>query len=147
MAWSYTGDMTVTRNQVRFLIGDTNDQDPQLQDGEIDFILTERADLHDAASMAARTLAALYARKVDRAIGRAREALNQRFEHYRQLAEDLAKDGAGATVGDFPLVFAGGIDPSNVDYWNEAGDRIAPAFSRSTLNGFVAGGGSSTEEE
>lgn len=146
MAWSYDETLPTTRDQVRTLIGDIDSEDPLLDDGVIDFILTQRSTVLDSAAMAARAIAARVAGEVSKAIGRAREDLSDKYTHYMDLGNQLEAEGSGPTAGDLPIVFAGGISVGNVDYWNNAADRIAPAFTRSTLNGF-SGNGSLPETE
>lgn len=140
MSWSYDPDLLTDLDKVRALVGDTDTDDQQLPDGVIDFLLTQRSSVMDAAAMAARAIAANYARDVSKQIGRAQEEASNRFDHYQKLADMLEAQGGGATAGDSPLVFAGGIDPGNVDYWNHAADRIAPAFTRATMNEFLPSG-------
>jgi hypothetical protein len=54
MTWTYSGDPTLsTRDQVRFLIGDTNSSTPIFQDEEIDWLLTQNTNVYLAAASAA----------------------------------------------------------------------------------------------
>lgn len=63
--WTYTGDPTSSsKDAVRFLIGDTVEDDPQLQDGEILFALTAMsANIYMAAAQCCDSIAARLSRE------------------------------------------------------------------------------------
>lgn len=71
MTWSYSGNPAASlKDQVRFLLGDTNDKAPQIRDEEITYLLDQES--HNALRAAARgaeTLSALYARQADKKVG------------------------------------------------------------------------------
>ncbi|KPK43090.1 MAG: hypothetical protein AMJ65_06870 [Phycisphaerae bacterium SG8_4] len=94
MTWTYTCEPSVNSlDAVRLKIGDTNEDDPQLQDEEIQYFL----DIHSGASRpemsaaieAAGALAAKYARESTYRIGQVSETLSRKSEAYERLAEDL----------------------------------------------------------
>ena len=65
MAWTYTGSPgSVPRDAVRFALGDTDPSDPLMQDGEVDFALSDQGNTPKlAAAMLADRLAARFARE------------------------------------------------------------------------------------
>ncbi len=117
--------------QVRFLIQDTASATAQLQDEEIDWLLTEAGgNVYRAAAAAAQTLASRYAADVDRSVsgaGGLSVSASQRFTQYTQLAAQLTARAAKKGRG---VPFAGGISVSQKDAQAEDSDRVPPAFVR-----------------
>lgn len=93
MTWSYSGNPADSdRDAVRFHIGDTDTTDQQLTNEEIAYILSNvAADVFGAAAECAMAIAAKYARRIDRSAAGISSPLTQKFEHYKQLAMELAK--------------------------------------------------------
>jgi hypothetical protein len=56
MTWTYVGPATSDRDKVRFLIQDVETTRQLLSDEEIAWLLTEWADVYDAAANAAEVL-------------------------------------------------------------------------------------------
>lgn len=94
MAWTYGGDPTASdRDKVRFLVGDTDEADPQLTDSEIDACLAEGGSPYRAASLAAGALAARFTRQVSKSIGQISIQAAERAKSYTVLALSLRKRG------------------------------------------------------
>jgi hypothetical protein len=91
MSWSYSGNPAASDlDAVRFLIGDVDETDAQLEDEELNFLRSECSDdTQRAAVLACDSLAALYARKTDKAVGPLKVSYSQVMTHYLQLAETL----------------------------------------------------------
>ena len=113
--WSYDPEVLGTespeerKNSVRFLVGDTDESDPQTQDEEIHFALNQSADnLYYAAALVADTIAASYARLVTSEVDRTiRVRYSDRQAQYRALAKDLREQAVrSGGLG----VFAGGLN-------------------------------------
>lgn len=139
MTWTYSGDPSSTNlDAVRFLIGDTDTNDQQLQDAEVEWLLTENGSVYNAAAAGCETLAAKYARKVDKAVGDLRLAAQQKFEHYRDLAVTLR-----SRTAKLAMPFAGGISVASKLAYEANSDRVAPAFTRSLHEN----GGTSTDDD
>ncbi len=116
-------------NTVRLLIGDTNINDPQLQDEEINFSLAQtNNNVYYAASFCCRLLVSKYSRMVDTQLDGALEAsYSDRVKHYTALQlqmNDLGKKFGGATLG----VYAGGISVTEMNLVNSDPNRVMPAF-------------------
>lgn len=130
MTWEYSGDPSTSgKDEVRFLVGDTDDGDPQMQDEEIEFLLTRYGDATTAAGAAARALAGKYTRAVTKAVGDLRIEYSDRAKAYRELAKFLTSStGGGSTIR--PLAYAGGvsIDDKRANVLDT--DRVSPAFVR-----------------
>ena len=124
MAWSYGGqpDTDVT-DEVHFLVGDTDETDPLLQNEEIALLLALYPKPTDkpaylAAAAGAEAIAAKFARKMNASVGPLSQQAEQQYLHYVQLAQQLrlsyATNGQGTgtqslriTAG-VPLLGGGG---------------------------------------
>lgn len=94
MGFTYTGDPAGnSRDKVRFLIQDTDSNNPHITDEEIAWLLTEWADVYDAAAQAADILAGSYAHKADYSKSVGDLSLNETFSNqstrFTQLATNL----------------------------------------------------------
>ncbi len=66
MAWTYSGDpASSTRDKVRFLCGDTDTNDQQLNDAEIAFLISEWTGAYLAAANACDAIASKFQRQSD----------------------------------------------------------------------------------
>lgn len=136
MAWSYdernlnTSDALGRLNATRFLIGDTNESDQQVQDEEVAFALAQANDnTYRAGAFLCRNIAAKYSRSVDLDIsGALKESGSQLQAHYLELAETLEYQAkkVGASLG----IKAGGISKATMETVRDNTDRVKPAFSK-----------------
>lgn len=125
MAWTYTNQPgTVTLDAVRLLIGDVLSDDPQLTDEEINHFIASEGSPERAAVAACRALMALFARKVDKAVGDLKLSYSQRSTMYGELVKQLEARTLRASIG----IVAGGISAARKTTVEEDGDRVAPAF-------------------
>jgi hypothetical protein len=128
MTWSYTGDPADNqRDEVRFLIGDTDFGDQLVQDEEINYALGAEPTPTAAAVRVARALASKLSRKVDKQVGDLKLSLSQQAKHFRELADFLEKSDSTAIP---PIPYAGGISRSDKDSVRDNADRARPAFTR-----------------
>lgn len=127
MTWTYGGDPTNSnRDAVRFLVGDTDTNDQLITDEEISYLLSSWGGVFQAASKAARAIAAKFSRQVDKSVGDLKQSLSRRSENYLRLANSLeAQAAAGAT-----RVYAGAITISDKEAVEEDEDRVQPRFKR-----------------
>jgi hypothetical protein len=125
MAFRYDENPDKLVEQVRILIGDTNDSRELLQDTEIQFFIDQEGGLYAAAASAARAIAAKFAGDV--AVNRASGSLSkdQRFAHYMKLAQSLELKGIGRAES-----FAGGREISEKDRQQTKRDRVQSRFRR-----------------
>lgn len=127
MAWSYSGDPGASpKDEVRFLVADTDPGDPIVSDEEILFMLAEEGSPLKAAAGLAEVLAFRYARVCDTAIGDYRVSLSQVAERYRLLAKELESEAGLVSA----IPYAGGISASDKKRQEEDTDRVEPAFRR-----------------
>jgi len=106
MTWEYAYPAASSKDAVRFLIGDTNPDDIQLQDEEIDWLLLQETNVYLAASHACRNLAAKYAREVTKSVGGLSISMGERQSQYRDLAASLATLAEQTTSVPTPIYTA-----------------------------------------
>lgn len=105
MAWTYDGDPSESDvAAIHFLVGDTDSADPQLQDEEIELLVSlyprpSGKPPYLAAAAAADAIAGKYARKMNQSVGPLSQQEEQQYLHYVQLAQQFrllaATDGKG----------------------------------------------------
>jgi len=128
MTWTYTGDPSANnRDEVRFLIGDTDNADKIVQDEEIAYAIANEANNRLAAIRIVRTLAGKYARKVDKTVGDLKISYSQIYKHYVDLATFLEESDANLYA---PIAYAGGISVSDKDSVRDNSDRADPMFTK-----------------
>lgn len=114
--WSYSGDpASSAKDEVRFLVGDTNAAAPLVQDEEINFCLGVHADTtalnYQASADVAEAIAAQFARKAQRSVGPLAISAQQQYEHYVDVAKrlrGLAATGGRTGMLGTPLLGGGG---------------------------------------
>lgn len=136
MTWTFddapgTSTAAGRRDAVRSKIGDVDTNDQQISDEQIAFALDQASDdIYIASVISARTIAALYARRVDTDAEGLSARFSQRRDAYLQLAKALeveAKKYGSVGLG-VPLV--GGVKISEMDSVEEDDDRVRPSFRR-----------------
>lgn len=136
MGWSYDAtDLDTTTssgqlNTVRFLVGDTESLDQQVQNEEVTFALSENgSNVYLSAAWVARAIASKYARRVTTQLDGALQAnYSDLSKQYMQLADQLEYQGktSGAAVG----ILAGGITKSGIEAVRTNTNRIEGSFRR-----------------
>lgn len=116
MTFTYTNTpLTSRRDALRLLTFDTDATSVKLQDEQLDYFLGKSANDYLAAAQACLAIAAKAAEDVSASVGTLREEAQQRFDHYRALAESYFWTGQGGApggqsgIGTLPL----GILPAN----------------------------------
>lgn len=130
MTWTYSGDpASVARDAVRFLIGDTDTTDQQVNDAEIAFALTQNSNQYEAAMICVAALVAKYARQVDSQIESISESASQRVTQYNALMATLKLQSANASGGVFKAspIITGASESANLEKLNQI-DLTKPAF-------------------
>ena len=123
MTWSYNDQLASSKDQVRSLIGDTNENSQQMTDEAIAIWLAQAGDnVFLAASLAARSLSASYSRRSEVKIDGLTVKFQEIAKQYRDLAaqlKEMSRDGVAA-LGS-PVI--GGISLSEMDSVDEDEDR------------------------
>lgn len=137
MSYTYlsTGPGSSERSWVRLTIGDNSSADVLLQDEEIDMLLADHGSKESAAAHAARGLAARYARKADKQVGKLRISLGTVSERFIMLAADLERQVGLAGGG----AYAGGISDAGKQVETDDSDWAGASFSRGQFDNPRAG--------
>lgn len=92
MAWTYSGNPDDSPlDRVRFLIGDTEPNDPLLSDEEISFLVSLKGSSDSAALAACEAILLKLSKEVDYSIGPEKVSASQRFVQYQAVARGLLK--------------------------------------------------------
>lgn len=128
MGFTYSGDPSQSaKDQVRFYIGDTEEHDPLLQDGEIEFVLAQYNNVTINASIkCTETIMAKWARQVNEQVGQVRIDFSDRIKNMNLLKTALIARLATEDI----TPFAGGISKSSVRTVAQNGDRVPPDFTK-----------------
>lgn len=128
MSWTYSGDPTVSKkDQVRFLIGDTDKTEPLLDDQEINYFLGQyNQGAINAAIRCCEQIAAKFSRRVNEAVGQVRMDFSQAAKAYRDMAMDLRRRLA---IED-TTPYAGGISVADKSAEKANADRVKPDFTK-----------------
>jgi hypothetical protein len=126
MTWEYDNPLASAKDEVRFLLGDTDESDQQFSDEEVDYLVTTFGDATTAAVAGARALAGRYARFVTKAVGDLRIEYSNRSSQYIGLAKMLAEGDAGSTIRPMPVATGIRISDKSAAYLDA--DRVRSAF-------------------
>lgn len=126
MGWTYEStQLDVPLYQVRLKLGDIDRSDQQLQDEEITRFLAETDSVDGATLLAAKALAARYARSVDKWVGDLKILASQRHRSYLELVKALT---GKASIHAVPS--AGGVFQSEKESLEANSDLVTPFFRR-----------------
>lgn len=125
MSWTYSSTLATDLDRVRFLVGDTDTDDKQVQDGEINYIVGLLGSVYGAAAAICEALAAKYARKCDKSVGDLSLSMSQKSTAYRAMAASLRSQGSVLCTPT-----AGGISISDKESEESDSDRVTPVFAR-----------------
>lgn len=127
MTWTYDGDPSLSqRDEVRFLVGDTDTTDQLVTDEEIAYAIDQEANILLAAAKVAKAIMAKFARLVDKSVGDLKLNFSQRIDHYKELIDQLTERGMESAG----VPYAGGISIIDKQNREEDTDRVDPTFTR-----------------
>ena len=127
--WSYSGNPTSsTKDEVRFLVGDTNPKDKQLDDCEIEYLVAQEGTAIDAAICACIGLIALYSRDFDGQFGNTTSA--QIAANYKELLAELRIKRDRKPY----KMFAGGLTKTDKLTQSQNTGRVRPEFTKTMFN-------------
>ena len=127
MTWTYDGDPSANeKDEVRFLVGDTDSTDQLVSDEEIAYAIAEESNALLAAAKVAKAIMAKFARLVDKSVGDLKLNFSQRMTHYKDLIDQLTERGT-ASAG---IPYSGGISITDKDNREDDTDRVDPTFKR-----------------
>lgn len=115
MSWSYSGNpQNSLLDEIRFLVGDTNEAEPILQDEEIQYLIEEHGSNLNALKHAVFSrVAVIFARAIKRSLGPQSEDPTKRLEFFQQQAlyykELMASAGISLPRYAYPKTFKRGM--------------------------------------
>lgn len=113
--WTYSGNpASSSKDECRFLIGDTNEQFPIMQDEEIDYLISEAGGNEDRLRYELfRHAATIFARDIKRSLGPQSEDPTERLKYFREQMESykakLSSSGLSLPKYAHPKVFRKGM--------------------------------------
>jgi hypothetical protein len=128
--WTYSGDPSDSdRDAVRFLCGDTDENDQKISDEEIAWLLVQQSSVYFAAASAARGISAAYSEAVkSKTVGPVTISYAERAKEYSELAARLeAQAKSGAVLAFQPYV--GGISKADKLSREQETDWVKPSFA------------------
>lgn len=127
MTWSYDHNLILEKDQVRWLVGDTDSTDQLAQNEEITFALNEAGSVYGAAALVCEAIATKYAREADlKEVGDLKLRYQERVSNFRALAERLRTSGTRTNS----RIYAGGISVADKRIDEANTDRVPPRFRR-----------------
>jgi hypothetical protein len=124
VTWTYSGNpSSTTRDEVRFLTGDTDTNDQLVTDEEIAYAVAKAPEPALAAARVCDAIAAKFARQADASAGDVSESASQKAAAYRTLATEL-RTQAGALA----LPVFGGITQAEKQTLDEDTGAVQPSF-------------------
>jgi hypothetical protein len=127
MTWTYNAAQLGSSKfmQVRRMIGDVVEKDPQLQDEEINFAMSQHTSIYGAAADCCRWIQGNYSRQADTSQGQLHTTYSVRARNFGALAarfenEAIARSSAAG--------YAGGISVSDKVNAEQDNDRVPPQF-------------------
>lgn len=131
MSWTYNTELTVSRDQLRLLIGDTLSTDQQFSNEELDWMLTENGNgLYRSAASACRMLAARYSRYADKWVGDLKILASQKSRSYLAMADTFAQQ---ASTQSWAVPTAGGVYVAEKEAAAENTSLVQPEFVRGMM--------------
>lgn len=126
MTWTYAGNFSLTRDQIRWLVGDTDTNDQLATDEEMAFAVAQDSNVYRAAASVARAIALKVGQRLTVSAGGTGIDADEQFKHWMELAGSLEARAVTSGVAGF----AGGLSRSGKDAANADADRVSPAFTR-----------------
>lgn len=136
MTWTYDPTQLATKPlyAVRWLIGDTLAKDPQLQDEELAWALTQRTNIYGAAADACNAIAARLSREADTTQGPAHTLYSSRARSYRAQAGTFEVKAMARSAG---LPYGGQMSVADYEAMASDPDRIGGVFKIGMDDDFI----------
>ena len=147
MTWTYSGNPSASAlDAIRFLIGDTDTNDPLISNEEIAWVNSEASGsssgttaLYDAAYRSCLFVASKLARLADKSIGDLQVSMSQKAQGYLRQSQELK--ALAQRHGGVPTPYAGGISISDKDIDEDNSDSVRPYFSTGQFSNVDDGAG------
>jgi len=129
--WTYGGNPNASpKDAVRFYVGDTDETDPLLLDGEIEYLLSIYNNaVINASVQACEMIMAKFSRMVNESVGQVRIDFTDRIKNMDHMKSALIQ--RLATTNATP--YCGGISKTDVMQNNQNADRVCPDFTKQMM--------------
>lgn len=129
MTWTYGADPENSNlDAVRLIIGDTDSNNPLLQDEEINYYLTKYETVTKAAYHATMGIVAKLSILHRQETGKIKIWANEKWKQYMALAKQL-QDDMRSGISSTPEFFAGGISHTDMNTRNSDPDQVQVPIS------------------
>lgn len=138
MSFSYSENPAASAlDQVRFLIGDTDFEDPLLSDQEIKWVLSQYNNAPmNAAIRCCETLVSKFSRLANESVGSVKVEYNQIVNTYLKITLPMLKSRL-ATEDRGVGFYAGGISKNDKLMNANNPDRVRPDFSKHMMENYA----------
>lgn len=132
--WTYSGNPDFSaKDQTRFLVGDTDKNDPLLSDEEIAWLLKQYNNYPMfAAIRAVETIISKFSRLADESVGQVKIAFSQKAKGYQNTLALLRNRVALEEAQPY----AGGISVSDKQAVSQNSDRVRPDFTKHMMENY-----------
>ena len=112
MSWTYSGDPLNSRlDRIRALIGDTNSQEPLIDDEILLWLMEQNPNDYKVASEACSVIATRFSREADLEVGDLALRFSQIAQAYRQAALEFAAKASSFLEVGTPILTASNKTP------------------------------------
>lgn len=130
---TYSGNPNSSpKDQVRFLIGDTDSSEFLLNDAEITWVISQYNSPMNAAIRCCETIIAKFSRLANERVGQVSIDYSQKAKGYRDMLRDLRSRLAMEDA----VPYAGGISVSDKQTQVMNTDRVRPDFSKHMMENY-----------
>jgi hypothetical protein len=134
MTWTYASNFSLSRDKVRWLVGDTDTNDQLVTDEEIAFALTEDSNVYTVAASVCESIAMKVGARLTVNANGSKIDADEQYKHWMDRASSLREKAVSSGVASF----AGGLSIAGKDAVEDDTDRVAPSFTRSLFAGGLA---------
>jgi len=127
MSATYSGDPSASDlDHIRFVIGDTDVNDPLLQDGELNYCLSRESSFYGACALACESIGNRFSQEADVIMGTAMQLkLNARAQQWMSRAQDYRQRAVAAHAPE-----SGGMSKAQKEQDFSNPDRTGPYFRK-----------------
>lgn len=98
MAWTYVDPSSSDKDHYRFLLSDTDEEDPILQDEEINFVIQSTEKHYERLYMLFNAAATKFAREIENKVGPIEENPQSRMRYFSAKAKEYYDKAYGNTL-------------------------------------------------
>ncbi len=127
MSWNYSGNpQDSERDEVRFLMGDTNTADQLVSDQEVAYAITKQSNLRLAAAILLRHLSAVYSRMVTNRVGDVSSNCSDMAKQFKAKADELDPNNMAQSGVVIPVF--GGVSVEDKQVILDDEDTVPASF-------------------